>query len=180
MRVSNNIISRMTMSQRCSQNENEADKLTKLVKATAELTGKFNLSDYIWFCKNLDLQGFGKRLKEVRDGFDSMMERIIKEHEEERKKEAKMDGGHAIMKDLLHILLDISEDKSSEMRLTRENIKASVLVNESFRFLSQQLFFLCQVFLAHLTIFYFSFAKHEGTFSLSTCLFVHYSFILEY
>ncbi|GMY14148.1 cytochrome P450 93A3-like [Fagus crenata] len=127
MRVSNNIISRMTMSQRCSQNENEADKLTKLVKATAELTGKFNLSDYIWFCKNLDLQGFGKRLKEVRDGFDSMMERIIKEHEEERKKEAKMDGGHAIMKDLLHILLDISEDKSSEMRLTRENIKAFVL-----------------------------------------------------
>ncbi|KAK4581655.1 hypothetical protein RGQ29_025010 [Quercus rubra] len=107
MRVTNNTISRMTMSQRCSENENEADEVTKLVKATAELTGKFNLSDYIcknWFCKNLDLQGFGKRLKEVRDRFDS----------------------HAV-KDLLHILLDISEDKSSEMRLTRENIKAFVL-----------------------------------------------------
>ena len=63
-----------------------------MVKATAELTGKFNLSDYIcknWFCKNLDLQGFGKRHKEVRDRFDSMMEKIIKEHEEARKKEEK-------------------------------------------------------------------------------------------
>ena len=92
MRVTNNTISRMTMSQRCSENENEADEVTKLVKATAELTGKFNLSDYIcknWFCKNLDLQGFGKRLKEVRDRFDSMMEKIIKEHEEARKKEEK-------------------------------------------------------------------------------------------
>ncbi|KAM3732284.1 hypothetical protein ACB098_11G048400 [Castanea mollissima] len=126
MRVTNNIISRMTMSQRCSENENEADEVTKLVKATAELTGKFNLSDYIWFCKHLDMQGFGKRLKDVRDRFDSMMEKIIKEHEEARKEEENMDGGHAV-KDLLHILLDISEDKSSEMRLTRENIKAFVL-----------------------------------------------------
>ena len=92
MRVTNNTISRMTMSQRCSENENEADEVTKLVKATAELTGKFNLSDYIcknWFCKNLDLDGFGKRHKEVRDRFDSTMEKIIKEHEEARKKEEK-------------------------------------------------------------------------------------------
>ena len=51
-----------------------------------------------------------------------------------------MDGGHAV-KDLLHILLDISEDKSSEMRLTRENIKAFVLVNDPF-FLYQILHFL--------------------------------------
>ncbi|KAF3944854.1 hypothetical protein CMV_028715 [Castanea mollissima] len=134
MRVTNNIISRMTMSQRCSENENEADEVTKLVKATAELTGKFNLSDYIWFCKHLDMQGFGKRLKDVRDRFDSMMEKIIKEHEEARKEEENMDGGHAV-KDLLHILLDISEDKSSEMRLTRENIKAFVLVNDPFFFI---------------------------------------------
>jgi hypothetical protein len=42
-----------------------------------------------------------------------------------------MDGGYAV-KDLLHILLDIYEDKSSKMRLTRENIKAFILVNESF------------------------------------------------
>ncbi|XP_062167331.1 cytochrome P450 93A3-like [Alnus glutinosa] len=126
MRVTNNVISRMVMSVRCSENEHEADEVAKVVKATAELSGKFNLSDFIWFCKNLDLQGFGKRLKEVRGNFDSMMERIIKEHEEARKKEKDMDGGYAV-KDLLHILLDIYEDKSSEMRLTRENIKAFIL-----------------------------------------------------
>ncbi|KAK9923932.1 hypothetical protein M0R45_019879 [Rubus argutus] len=83
MNATNNVISRMSMGQSCSADEGEADGIRKLVKAVAELTGKFNLSDFIWFCKNLDLQGFGKRLKEVRDQFDTMMERIIKEHQEE-------------------------------------------------------------------------------------------------
>jgi hypothetical protein len=97
------------------------------VHDVAELTGKFNLSDFIWFCKNLDLQGFGKRLKEVRKRFDTMTERIIMEHEEARKKKKETGEGDPV-KDLLDILLDISEDDSSEMKLTRENIKAFILV----------------------------------------------------
>ncbi|KAL6145291.1 PREDICTED: cytochrome P450 93A3-like [Fragaria vesca subsp. vesca] len=126
MNVTNNIISRMLMGQGCSASEKEADEVRKLVKAVAELTGKFNLSDFIWFCKNLDLQGFGKNLKKVRDQFDTMMERIIKEHQEalKKKKVAESDG---YVKDLLDILLDISEDETSEIRLTRENIKAFIL-----------------------------------------------------
>ncbi|KAF5474084.1 hypothetical protein F2P56_006017 [Juglans regia] len=126
LRVTNNVISRMSMSERCSENEHEADDVAKLVKAIAELTGKFNLSDFIWFCKNLDLQGLRKRLKEVHDRFDSLMERILQEHEEARKKEKERDGAYAV-KDLLDILLDISEDQSAEMRLSRENIKAFIL-----------------------------------------------------
>ncbi|KAJ6331971.1 hypothetical protein OIU76_010362 [Salix suchowensis] len=102
MRLTNNVISRMTMNQRCSDNVDEADE-------------------------NLDLQGFGKRLKEVHKKFDAMMERIIKEHEEVRKIKKETGEGDS-MKDLLDILLDISEDDSSEMKLTRENIKAFILV----------------------------------------------------
>lgn len=132
--LTNSVISRMVMNQRCSEKEGEANEVRKLVTETTELTGKFNLSDYIWFCKNLDLQGFGKRLKEVREKFDTMMERIIKEHEEIRK-EGKREGD--LVKDLLDILLDISEDESSEIRLTRENIKAFILV----RFLKQSAIF---------------------------------------
>lgn len=128
IRTTNNVISRMVMSQRCSGDENEAGGVRKLVQETAELTGKFNLSDYIWFCKNLDLQGFGKRLKEVRDRFDEMMEKIIDEHENERRKLKRRSEEGGVEKDLLDILLDIAEDGSSEMKLTRENIKAFILV----------------------------------------------------
>ncbi|CAB4286806.1 unnamed protein product [Prunus armeniaca] len=126
MTVTNNVISRMTMGQSCSANETKANEIRKLVKATAELSGKFNLSDFIWFCKNLDLQGFGKRLKEVHDRFDNMMERIIKEHQEERKKKELVEGGEAV-KGFLDILLDISEDETSEFRLSMVNIKAFIM-----------------------------------------------------
>ncbi|KAH6812458.1 hypothetical protein C2S51_026220 [Perilla frutescens var. frutescens] len=100
----------MIMSERCSGDEDRASAVRKLIQVMAELTGKFNLSDYIWFCKNLDLQGFGKRLKEVRDGFDRMMEKIIDEHQNQRRK-SKDDGGKGeVLRDLLGILLDIAED----------------------------------------------------------------------
>ncbi|KAJ8900112.1 hypothetical protein K2173_024228 [Erythroxylum novogranatense] len=127
IRVTNNVISRMIMSERCSEEEHEADKVRKLVHEIAVLTGKFNLADFIWFCKKLDLQGFHGRLKEVKDKYDKLTERIIKEHEEERKRNNKIGEGDNSMKDLLHILLDIAEDEKSEMKLTRENIKAFIL-----------------------------------------------------
>ncbi|CAN1303646.1 Cytochrome P450 93A3 [Linum perenne] len=119
IRLTNNVISRMMLSTR----DGEADEVREVIRETAELTGKFNLADFVWFCKGLDLQGLEKRLKATREKFDSMMERIINEHEEERKK--KKNGG---CEDLLDVLLDISEDESSEIRLSRENIKAFILV----------------------------------------------------
>ncbi|CAI0386890.1 unnamed protein product, partial [Linum tenue] len=123
IRVANNVISVMAMGERCSGGADEADWVRKLVAETAELTGKFNLSDYVWFCKRLDLQGFGKRLEDLRERFDSMMERIIEEHVEARMNK-KGNGGE--VKDLLDVLLDIKEDQDSEIKLTRENIKAFI------------------------------------------------------
>lgn len=128
LRLSNNIISRMIMSETCSGSDGEAQEMRKLVHDTVHLTGKFNVSDFIWFFKNWDLQGFGKGLKEIRDRFDSMMERVIKEHQEERRKIKEL-GGQNRVKDLLHILLDVLEDDKSEIKLTMENIKAFILVS---------------------------------------------------
>ncbi|KAK2363394.1 cytochrome P450 93A3 [Trifolium repens] len=127
LRLSNNVVSRMIMSQSCSENDGEADEVRKLVQDTAHLTGKFNVSDFIWIFKNWDVQGFSKSLKEIRDRFDSMMERIIKEHQEVRRKRKEVGGGDGQVKDLLDILLDILEDESSEIKLKMENIKAFIL-----------------------------------------------------
>ncbi|XP_008240968.1 PREDICTED: cytochrome P450 93A3-like [Prunus mume] len=127
MTITNNIITRMTMGQSWSKNERDADVVRKVVKATAELKGRLNLSDLIWFCKNLDLQGFGKRVKELRDTFNTMMERVIEEHQEARKKRKELGEGGDGVKDLLDILLDISEDETSEFRLSRINIKAFIM-----------------------------------------------------
>lgn len=126
-----NVTTRMIMNTTCSESEGEADEMLKVVQEMAELSGKFNLSDYIWFCKNIDLQGFRKRVNKVHSRFDSLVERIIKEHEEARTGMSKNEECAA--KDLLHVLLDISEDMGAEIKLTRENIKAFILVIPPFR-----------------------------------------------
>ncbi|KAI3760569.1 hypothetical protein L1987_50965 [Smallanthus sonchifolius] len=66
------------------------------------------------------MKGFGKRSKDVHRRYDTFMERIIEEHRVARKQER----GEA--KDMLSILLDISEDESMETKLTREDIKALI------------------------------------------------------
>ncbi|KAI3742320.1 hypothetical protein L1987_60000 [Smallanthus sonchifolius] len=75
LKLTNNVISRMLMSERCSEEENEASDMRKL-------------------------------------------------HEDERRKK-----GTDEAKDLLDILLKISEDDTMEMKLTKDNIKASDIPN---------------------------------------------------
>ncbi|XP_028808718.1 3,9-dihydroxypterocarpan 6A-monooxygenase-like [Neltuma alba] len=127
MTLANGIISRMIMSRSSSGNDDEAKEIRKLVTDTAELAGKFNLSDFIWLLKNINLQGrLNKRLKETRDRFDALLEEVIKEHEHERRKRKELHEDGQI-RDLLDILLDIHEDETSEIKFSMENIKAFVL-----------------------------------------------------
>lgn len=127
MRLTNNLVTRILLRHRCSGNEDDASEVREFMKEIVQLVGSFNLADFIWFCKNLDLQGFKKRVKEARGRFDTMMERIMKAHEEERRKKRDPNNGGDTVNDLLDILLDIIEDEKEEMRLTRENVKAIIL-----------------------------------------------------
>lgn len=121
--LANNIISRMTMGKRCSGTSAEAGAVRKMVDEVGALTGEFNLQDYLWFCRNLDLQGLGKRLREVQVRLDAVMEGILRDHEESRKK-----GGST--GDFIDILLDYVEDEEAELRLSRDSVKAFILVRD--------------------------------------------------
>nr|XP_043627543.1 3,9-dihydroxypterocarpan 6A-monooxygenase-like [Erigeron canadensis] len=123
MKLNNNVISRMMMGEKCIEDKEE--NMIKLVHDLAVTVGNFNISDYIWLFKSLDMQGIRKKAKNFRARYDVMIERIIKEHEEARKhKEITAES-----RDLLHILLDIQHDETMEIELSRENIKAFILDN---------------------------------------------------
>ncbi|KAF1001650.1 hypothetical protein AG4045_026962 [Apium graveolens] len=70
-----------------------------------------------------------KKLVKIRGRYDILMERIIEEHRDTRRRRRKIENGDDgdADKDLLDILLDISEDASLEIRLSIENIKAFIL-----------------------------------------------------
>lgn len=119
------------MGRACSKTDDDGDveEIRKMVMDTAELAGKFNVTDFIWFFKCLGLQGVSKRVKEILERFDNMMERVILEHEEERRRRKEgAEGGE--IRNLLDILLEIHEDESTKTRLSRENIKALIMVSK--------------------------------------------------
>ncbi|XP_076938755.1 cytochrome P450 93A2-like [Bidens hawaiensis] len=111
-KTTNNLISRMIMNKRCSGNESEAKDMRKL------------FAD-IWLFKNVDLQGIRKKLESIHRRYDDLIEAIIIEHEEARNQQEIM-GSQG--KDLLSILLDVAKDENMEIELTKENIKALILV----------------------------------------------------
>lgn len=124
--LTNNVISRMTMGRTSCGNDDEARDIRKLVVAIVELSGKFDLRDFVGFLRNFKWNRLNKSLRETRDRFDVLMEKVIKEHEDERRNRKEQGSDH--IKDLLHILLDIREDQSSDIKLTMENIKAFIMV----------------------------------------------------
>ncbi|PWA86054.1 Cytochrome P450 (chloroplast) [Artemisia annua] len=60
---------------------------------------------------------------DIHTRLDALLERVLREHQEARKQ--KKDTGK--VRDLLDILLDISEDENMEMKLTTNSIKAFIL-----------------------------------------------------
>nr|XP_043637214.1 cytochrome P450 93A3-like [Erigeron canadensis] len=124
MKLTSNVISRMFMNKRYPLEDDKSGDLPKVIGEIGEIIGKFNFSDHIWFCKHLDLQGYGKASKDIKRRFDILVDRILKEHEDARQNKKDNNGE---MKDMLNILLDISEDDTMEVKLSRENIRVYIM-----------------------------------------------------
>ncbi|CAK7342486.1 unnamed protein product [Dovyalis caffra] len=101
--LTNNIVCRMGMSIRCSENADEAKEVIKdLADEVSELGGKLTV-----------------------EKFDRKMERIIKEHEKKKDMKGNVEGQGS--NDLMDILLEISRDSNAEMKSTTKEIKAFFL-----------------------------------------------------
>ncbi|KAF9603587.1 hypothetical protein IFM89_037086 [Coptis chinensis] len=118
-KVSNNIISRMMLGFRCSGEDEWGKGIRSVVREATEIIATFNLSDFIWFLRHIDVQGIKKRAMNIQFRFDTLLEKIIKEREQVRRTKVEKSS-----KDFLDMLLDLSEDESSKIKLTRANIKA--------------------------------------------------------
>ncbi|KAL2328706.1 hypothetical protein Fmac_022133 [Flemingia macrophylla] len=130
LRLSNNIISQMMLSIKSSGTNSQAEQARALVREVTQIFGEFNVSDFFGFCENLDVQGFKKRAMDIHRRYDALLEKIISDREESRRKE-KVKGycedGHGKVMDFLDILLDVAEQKDCEVELTRNHVKSLIL-----------------------------------------------------
>ncbi|KAI3931742.1 hypothetical protein MKW98_012152 [Papaver atlanticum] len=81
----------------------------------------FNIADYIPYIGLLDVQGLGKRMKDVRKVFDELFEKIIDEHVKVFDKDNQ--------KDFVDVMLAFMDEKDTDFFIDRSNIKAIILVS---------------------------------------------------
>lgn len=132
IKLSNNIISQMMLSMRSSSSDGEAETVITVVREVTQIFGEFNISDVIWFCKNIDFQGVRKRVEDIYFKYDGLLEKLITSREELRKKNRSNGVVHEA-RDFLDIMLDVMEDENAEIKLTRNHIKALFLVSKQMK-----------------------------------------------
>lgn len=98
----------------------------KMLYAYQVLLGGFNIGEFFPSFEFMhSLTGVKSRLKDTFRRFDQLFDQILKEHASSE--------GIEEHKDLVNVLLDVQKkDDSDEMPLTTDNIKAIILVNETY------------------------------------------------
>ncbi|XP_010479513.1 PREDICTED: cytochrome P450 705A20-like [Camelina sativa] len=117
MKLTNNSICRMMMGRRCSEENGEAEQVRGLVTKSLSLVKKFLIASTVGRAlKKLGISLFEKEIMEVSQRYDELLEKIIKEHEENPNKKED--------RDMMDVLLEVCADDNAEFKITRNQIKA--------------------------------------------------------
>jgi cytochrome P450 len=94
------------------------------------LNGVVNVGDVIPWLSFLDLQGYIKRMKRLSKMIDPLLEHVLVEHSERRRRQ----GERFVPRDMVDRLLQLADDASLEAPIERDGIKAFILVKTSLSF----------------------------------------------
>jgi hypothetical protein len=120
MKLTNNSTCKLTMSMRCSEEHDEAERIRQLVKESMEVGEKIVLGDVFGPLKILAFWLYGKKAINGTLKYDAILEKVLKQHEESPQKENK---------DLMDILLKVYHDDKAEFKINRTHLKAFLLVS---------------------------------------------------
>ncbi|KAL6647028.1 hypothetical protein ACP70R_014465 [Stipagrostis hirtigluma subsp. patula] len=86
-----------------------------------------NVGEWVPWLGWLDVQGYVRRMKQLRELYDRFYEQILEEHDEERRRR-RVGAGEFAARDLVDVLLQLAEEDrpESEARLTRDGVKAII------------------------------------------------------
>lgn len=132
--LTKNVVFRAAFGDRGRRQE---DELGELLREFSELMGAFSVGDFIPWLRWVDgLRGVDERLRKARAGIDELLDRIIDEHLEGKKK-SKDDVDADMLDDMLEFFEEDDDDPAAGkkdggdephndkgLRLTRNNIKA--------------------------------------------------------
>ncbi|OVA03795.1 Cytochrome P450 [Macleaya cordata] len=127
--LSLNIISRIVLGKKYlrkfDQDSNSrsiftSDEFKHMLDELFLLNGVLNIGDLIPWLGFLDLQGYVKRMKVLSKKFDKFLEHVLDEHNGKRERA----GEDFVAKDMVDVLLQLSDDPNLDVKLTRTSVKA--------------------------------------------------------
>ncbi|GMP31867.1 hypothetical protein CsSME_00005912 [Camellia sinensis var. sinensis] len=119
-----------------SSSRHGQDEFISILQEFSKLFGAFNIADFIPWLGWVDPQGLNERLTKARASLDGFIDNIIDEHMQKNKK---TNGSDEIDTDMVDDLLAFygdeakvseSDDLQNAIRLTRDNIKAIIMVSQ--------------------------------------------------
>eukprot|EP01018_Ginkgo_biloba_P005219 Gb_05137 [translate_table: standard] len=122
--LTSSIMCRMIFGGKYSDDDMTGKKFKEIIVEMNQAGGCFFIGDFVPSLQWLDFQGVGRRVKNVIKIFDAFAEKVIDEHVARMKLNEQKEG----RKDFVDVLLEMKEMQSTEIEITRENIKALILV----------------------------------------------------
>ncbi|CAH8270307.1 unnamed protein product [Arabidopsis lyrata] len=116
------ILSKMVMGKRCRQNSDIPVEIRKIVSDIMACATRFGFMELFGPLRDLDLFGNGKKLRSSIWQYDELVEKILKEYENDKTNEEEEKD-----KDIVDILLDTYNDPKAELKLTMNQIKFFIL-----------------------------------------------------
>ena len=121
-----------------SSSQEGQDEFITILQEFSKLFGAFNIADFVPYLGWIDPQGINARLVKARGALDSFIDRIIDEHVEKNTNKGSGDDGGVEEGDMVDELLAFysheaklnneSDDLQNSIRLTKDNIKALIMV----------------------------------------------------
>ncbi|CAL0312074.1 unnamed protein product [Lupinus luteus] len=108
----------------------ESEEIRNIAREVVKIFGEYSLTDFIWPLKKLKVGNYEKRIEELFNRFDPVIEKVIKKRQEIRQKRKERNGELEKGEEsvvFLDTLLDFAEDPTMEIKITKEQIKGLVV-----------------------------------------------------
>ncbi|KAG8364378.1 hypothetical protein BUALT_Bualt19G0122600 [Buddleja alternifolia] len=119
-----------------SMSQEGQGEFVRIMQAFSKLFGAFNVADFLPWLGWINGQGFYKKLAKARGSLDGFIDKIIDDHIEKRSRMSNEEEGREAEDDMVDELMEFHAengekcDLGSSINLTRDNIKALIMVRK--------------------------------------------------
>ncbi|KAK7400637.1 hypothetical protein VNO78_11866 [Psophocarpus tetragonolobus] len=106
----------------------EAEEIRDIAREVLKIFGEYSLTNFIWPLNKLRVGKYEKRIDDILNKFDPVIERVIKKRRDivKRRKNGEVIEGESSGV-FLDTLLEFAEDETMEIKITKEQIKGLVV-----------------------------------------------------